>query len=216
MVSSTHGTLHAFLHRRLHRARGPESQNCLRHAGRHARRRSRRHRCVWGFAGPVEGLKHHRGITHTFIGVPLVAAAAVGAIWLITAGPNAPCASSESRSASPTRSPTAFRPQPVRWRWVYLAAFISALSHILLDWTKIYGVRPFFPSTRAGMPAALSSSPSRCLWALLFRGPCFPGIFGLAEREISSKRTPFRGRGWAIFALSGIFLFWCLRYLERG
>ncbi len=37
---------------------------------------------VWGFAGPVEGLKHHRGITHTFIAVPFVAAAAVGATWL--------------------------------------------------------------------------------------------------------------------------------------
>src|ERR1039457_4705090 len=35
-----------------------------------------------GFAGPVEELKHHRGITHTFLGVPFVAAAATGAIWL--------------------------------------------------------------------------------------------------------------------------------------
>src|SRR3569623_1233164 len=26
---------------------------------------------VWGFAGPVEGLKHHRGITHTFIAAPI-------------------------------------------------------------------------------------------------------------------------------------------------
>src|SRR5690348_2843705 len=37
---------------------------------------------VWGFAGPVEGLKHHRGITHTFIAAPFVAAAAAGATWL--------------------------------------------------------------------------------------------------------------------------------------
>ncbi|MGD1064679.1 MAG: metal-dependent hydrolase, partial [Terracidiphilus sp.] len=28
---------------------------------------------LWGFAGPVEGLKHHRGITHTFWAVPVVA-----------------------------------------------------------------------------------------------------------------------------------------------
>src|SRR6202012_1588769 len=38
---------------------------------------------VWGFAGPVEELKHHRGITHTFIAVPVVAAVAVGAVWLL-------------------------------------------------------------------------------------------------------------------------------------
>ena len=37
----------------------------------------------WGLRGPVEGLKHHRGITHTFIGVPLVAAVVVGMVWLL-------------------------------------------------------------------------------------------------------------------------------------
>src|SRR5215469_9105428 len=37
---------------------------------------------IWGFAGPVQGLNHHRGITHTFIAVPFVAGAAVGATWL--------------------------------------------------------------------------------------------------------------------------------------
>ncbi len=37
---------------------------------------------LWGLAGPVEELKHHRGITHTFIAVPVVAAAAVGIVWL--------------------------------------------------------------------------------------------------------------------------------------
>ena len=28
---------------------------------------------LWGFAGPVEELKHHRGITHTFLAAPVVA-----------------------------------------------------------------------------------------------------------------------------------------------
>src|SRR5580700_10778356 len=38
---------------------------------------------LWGFAGPVQGLKHHRGITHTFLAVPVVAGVVVGAIWLL-------------------------------------------------------------------------------------------------------------------------------------
>ena len=38
---------------------------------------------LWGFAGPVEELKHHRGITHTFWAVPVVAGAVVGAVWLL-------------------------------------------------------------------------------------------------------------------------------------
>ena len=37
----------------------------------------------WGFAGPVEELKRLRGITHTFLGAPVVAAVCVGAVWVI-------------------------------------------------------------------------------------------------------------------------------------
>ena len=38
---------------------------------------------LWGFAGPVEGLKHHRGITHTFWAVPVVAGVVVGGLGLL-------------------------------------------------------------------------------------------------------------------------------------
>jgi inner membrane protein len=38
---------------------------------------------LWGLAGPVEELKHHRGITHTFIAVPVVAGVVVGVVWLL-------------------------------------------------------------------------------------------------------------------------------------
>ena len=38
---------------------------------------------LWSLAGPVEGLKYHRGITHTFIAVPVVAAVVVGEVWLL-------------------------------------------------------------------------------------------------------------------------------------
>src|ERR1700678_1532709 len=37
----------------------------------------------WGLRGPVEELKHHRGITHTLIGAPLVAAVIVGLVALL-------------------------------------------------------------------------------------------------------------------------------------
>src|ERR1035437_2050955 len=38
---------------------------------------------LWSLRGPVEELKHHRGITHTFLFAPVVAWAAVGLVWLI-------------------------------------------------------------------------------------------------------------------------------------
>src|ERR1700679_213803 len=36
---------------------------------------------LWSLRGPVEGFQHHRGITHTFLGVPFEAAIIVGAAW---------------------------------------------------------------------------------------------------------------------------------------
>ena len=33
----------------------------------------------------------------------------------------------------------------MHWGWLYATAFVAALSHLLLDWTNNYGLRPFFP-----------------------------------------------------------------------
>src|SRR5580692_10798908 len=37
---------------------------------------------LWSIDGPVAAFQHHRGITHTFLGLPFEAAAIVGAVWL--------------------------------------------------------------------------------------------------------------------------------------
>ena len=38
---------------------------------------------LWSFGGPVTGLQHHRGITHTFIGLPFEGLVVLGVVWLI-------------------------------------------------------------------------------------------------------------------------------------
>ncbi len=172
---------------------------------------------LWGFAGPVEELKHHRGITHTFVAVPVVAAAALGIAWLYHRWRMHRLVR-KAKSAPPTEpgAPGRPAPQPVRWLWVYIAAFISASSHILLDWTNNYGVRPFFPFNPRWYAGSFVFIAEPALWALLLSALIFPGLFGLMEREISSRRSPFRGRGWATFALIGMALTWCVRYVEHG
>ncbi len=172
---------------------------------------------VWGFAGPVEGLKHHRGITHTFVAVPFVAAAAVGATWLYHRW-REHRRKRRAQTAAPVEpgAPQRAQPQPVRWLWVYLAALIASLSHILLDWTNNYGVRPFFPFNPRWYAGSFVAIVEPVLLVLLFAAMIIPGILGLVEHEMSSKRTPFRGRGWAIFALTGMFLVWCVRYAEHA
>jgi inner membrane protein len=172
---------------------------------------------IWGFAGPVEGLKHHRGITHTFIAVPVVAAVAVGVVWLYDRWRTQRLAS-KSKSTPPIEpgAPVRPGPQPVRWLWIYTAAMISALSHILLDWTNNYGVRPFFPFNPRWYAGSFVFIVEPTLWALLLAALIIPALLGLADREIGARRTQFRGRGWAIFALTGMVLLWCLRYAQHA
>jgi inner membrane protein len=169
---------------------------------------------IWGIAGPVEELKHHRGITHTFIAVPVVAAAIVGAIWVI----DRILQSRRKRAlttgvAGGVRGPTA--PAPIRWGWLYLTALIAALSHLLLDWTNNYGVRPFFPFNPKWYEGSIVFIAEPVIWTLLAMAVVMPWLFGLADQEIGAKRKKFRGRGWAIFALTGMVALWGWRWFER-
>jgi inner membrane protein len=157
---------------------------------------------LWGFAGPVEGLKHHRGITHTFIAVPVVAAIVTGAVWLYHLW-------RKRRPAHP-------QAPPLRWAWVYISAFIAALSHLLLDWTNNYGLRPFFPFNPKWYAGSFVFIAEPILWLLLLSAIVMPSLLGLADREIGARRTPFRGRGWAIFALCGMVILWCWRWAEHA
>jgi len=154
----------------------------------------------WGLAGPVENLKHHRGITHTFIGVPVVAAVVMGAVWLFDRW----------------RRRGGREAQPVHWGWLCLAVLLSALSHILLDWTNNYGVRPFFPFNPRWYAGSFVFIAEPVWWALLALAFVMPWLLGLADREIGVRKQPFRGRGWAIFALAGMAVVGCWRWLEHS
>jgi inner membrane protein len=168
----------------------------------------------WGFAGPVEELKHHRGITHTFIAVPVLAAVAVGVVWLldrwVQARRNRRVTTLDQNTEAPPPS------QPVRWGWLYLTAILSALGHLMLDWTNNYGLRPFYPFNARWYSGDLVFIAEPVLWALFFLALVMPWLFGLIGGEIGAKKEKFRGRGWAIFALAGMILLWGFRWAEQG
>jgi inner membrane protein len=172
----------------------------------------------WGLRGPVEGLKHHRGITHTFIGAPVVAAVIVGLVALLHfwsegrrkrklaeahLDPNAPV-------------PRGLQSKTVRWGWLYLTALIAALSHLLLDWTNNYGLRPFFPFNPRWYAGSFMFIAEPILWALLLAAMVIPALLGLIGGEIGARRNQYRGRGWAIFALVGMVLLWGWRWTEHA
>jgi inner membrane protein len=183
----------------------------------------------WGLAGPVDELKHHRGITHTIWAVPVVAGVVVGAVALLhlwRKKRRSRTAASVNQNGQDSRGsnglganapPTPPAPlQQVNWGWLYFTACIAALSHLLLDWTNNYGVRPFFPLNPHWYAGSFMFIAEPILWVLFLLAFAMPWLLGLADREIGARRAPFKGQGWAIFALSGMVVLGCVRWAEHA
>lgn len=167
---------------------------------------------LWGLRGPIEGFAHHRGITHTFVGLPFEAAALVGAIyalhsWRVTRA--------RQRRPSPNQISKPLTKAPVRWGWLYACALIALLSHLLLDYTNNYGIRPFYPFNTHWYAASIAFIFDPIIFGLLVIALTAPSLFGLISAEVGAKRQAFRGRGLAIAALVCIFCWWTLRYVEH-
>jgi inner membrane protein len=163
---------------------------------------------LWSLAGPVEELKRHRGITHTLLAAPLLAAAVVGCVWLYERW-------RKDRASAPNQK-VKVPPAPVRWGWLYATALLATLSHLLLDWTNNYGVRPFFPFNPRWYAGSFVYIGEPVLWLLLGLAFALPWLLGLVDGEIGVRRKPFRGQGWAIFALTGMVALWGLRWTEAS
>ena len=177
---------------------------------------------LWAAGGPVAAFEHHRGITHTFVGLPFEGLAVVGAVWLLhrwRARRRARSAAAEVGAVASTGSDRrVVRPltaDPVRWGLLYGFVMIALLSHILLDWTNNYGVRPFFPFNARWYAGSIVFIYEPVLWAVLLTALVAPALFGLVNGEVGARREAFRGRGWAIFALAAMVALWGWRAVEH-
>jgi inner membrane protein len=155
---------------------------------------------ISSYWGPVAGFEHHRGFSHTFLGAPVIAGLVVGFIWLL------------QRQRIRRKRTTQV---PVRWGVLYLLALFGALSHILLDFTNNYGVRPFEPFNSRWYSWDIVFVVEPVLLVALTLGLVLPALFGLVAGEIGAKRDKLRGRGWAIVALSAMVGFWFVRDVQH-
>ena len=140
---------------------------------------------VTWLGGSVSYLQHHRGITHTLLGAPFMAAATLALVYgiyrlLLLRGHQ-------------------FKRPPV-WRLLYFYALGAAVIHIFLDFTNAYGVRPFAPFTWKWYSWDILFILDPILLAVLVLSLIIPPLFGLIADEIGARKT-VRGRGSAIFAL---------------
>jgi inner membrane protein len=175
---------------------------------------------LWSFGGPIVGFEHHRGISHTFVGLPFEAFALVGAIWLLhrTRVSRAQRLAPAPSSTIHTTDQPIVRPltaAPVRWLLLYSFVLIALLSHILLDWTNNYGVRPFFPFNPRWYAGSFVFIFEPIMFLLLLIGILAPALFGLVAGEVGAGKPTFRGRGWAIFALTAVVALWGWRLIEH-
>jgi len=154
--------------------------------------------------GSAFGLNHHRGFTHSFLGVPLVAALVVAFIyhfWRLRGGK--------------TRNPNL----PPRWGLLYGYACLAGLSHILLDFTNNYGVRPFWPFSERWISWDIAFIVDPIILVVLTLGLILPALFSLINEEIGARNkgahTRPTGRLAATLALLAVFAYWGLRDFEH-
>ena len=151
---------------------------------------------IWSAGGPVVGFEHHRGITHTLLAVPVEAALVVAAFW-------------------------AWR----RWRrsdavwngwWLFAGVVVALLSHLLLDWTNNYGLRPLFPFDPRWFAGSFVFIVEPMMYLLLGGALLMPWLFGLINAEVGARSRDFVGRGWAWAGLVSVLALYGLRWSEHA
>ncbi len=128
---------------------------------------------IAGMWGPAAYLDHHRHFTHSLAASPLIAALPLLPFF---------------RSAG--------------WR-EFLVSLAAVLSHVLMDYTNVYGIRLGWPFTDRWM--RLDTTPVVDVWILSLYALALaaPALSGLVGSEIGeSRRRRAGGTGWAVFALA--------------
>src|SRR5207244_12146256 len=77
---------------------------------------------------------------------------------------------------------------PPRWGLLYLFSLVAGLTHILLDFTNGYGVRPFWPCSERWYSWDIVFIIDPILYALLVAGFVVATLFSLIDRDIGVRR----------------------------
>lgn len=126
------------------------------------------------FWGPLTNLEIHRGYTHTLLMMPVMAALSAGLTALLGR-------------------------KRLRWGMAFGVAMIGVASHLLLDWTNSYGVRPLLPFSSQWFYLDINHLYDFVILAVLLLAAFWPLLARLVSDEIGEHKTA--GPGMAIFAL---------------
>jgi inner membrane protein len=131
--------------------------------------------------GQLNYLNYHRHLTHSLPALPVMALLPVVAVRLFTR-------------------------RPFRWLPAYAISLAAVASHLLLDYTNVYGIRWLLPFSGRWFHLDLTSLVDLWIWAVLLVGLAGPVLVRLVNAEIGAH-TKSAGRGFAIFALLFLLLY---------
>jgi len=136
--------------------------------------------------GPGNYFHYHRGITHSLVMMPVMAALAVMLVW-------------------------PFFRRSMRLLPAFVVALIGVMSHLLLDWTNHYGIRLLLPWSGEWLKLNTTGVVDGWIWLAFAFALAGPAISRLVSSEIGAHRSS--GRGAAIFALLFVLFYDGGRYV---
>lgn len=124
--------------------------------------------------GSLNYLHYHRHLTHSLVAAPVLAILTVALVRAIGR-------------------------KRVRWAGALGASLAAVISHLLLDWTNLYGIRLFLPFSGSWLRLDLTPVIDIWIWSALFLAFAGPFLARLVTAEITSGK-PGQGRSGAGFA----------------
>jgi inner membrane protein len=152
------------------------------------------------FKDPIFGFAHHRGFTHSFLGLVLVEAAVVALMYVMW-----------RIGGAKIKDPNL----PPRWGLLFFYSYLAGLTHILLDFTNNYGVRPLWPFSEKWYSWDIVFIIEPVILILLTTALVLPWFFSLINDEIGVRRKGPKGRLAATWALLGMVALWGVRDYEH-
>ncbi|HYV05413.1 MAG TPA: metal-dependent hydrolase, partial [Blastocatellia bacterium] len=107
---------------------------------------------TWLVGGTISSLQHHRGFTHGFLGLVLLAAVLTFVLTFL------------DRRFRLRSDP--FR-RPLRPFRIFLISCVGGLGHTFMDFTNVYGIRPFAPFSERWFYGDLVFVADPWIWLIL-------------------------------------------------
>ncbi len=148
---------------------------------------------VSAFGGSLNYLHYHRYLTHSLVALPILPLLCVVLVRVVSR-------------------------KPLKWLGAYCIAFIGVGSHLLLDLTNVYGVRLLLPFSSTWFHLDITGVIDFWIWGAVLIALVAPLFSRLVNSEIGAAGSGRGGarRGFAIFALSFLFLYDATRYLMHA